>query len=117
MPTAQDPYGAGMPMPSVLTGEQLYNQIMEAIEPDLLTTAIVGLDEKYKGETAEQKAARLERYRKAYETYDQKFQENHTAWYAEWAQYKKRALKSAEARNATKESQEMQNLEQSMSQA
>ncbi len=60
--------------PKLLTGEQVYNLIMQAIEPELTTDQRSVLDEKYKGETPEQAKERVVRYRKAFEMYDIAYQ-------------------------------------------
>lgn len=47
--------------------KQIYNSLMAEIEPDLVFERIAKLDEKYVGESAEQHAARLQRYEAAFE--------------------------------------------------
>ena len=59
-------------MPS---GDEIYDALMADIEPDLITTNLPHLDEKYAGETPEQKAARMARYEAAYARYDAVFTE------------------------------------------
>ena len=56
------------------TGEQIYNTIMVQIEPDLLTTSTVKVDSPETGESDGQYAARMERYRKAFATYERCFE-------------------------------------------
>ena len=52
-------------------GNWLYDFIMQTIEPDLLSSTIGTLDEKYAGESATDRNARLFRYKKAFEDFDQ----------------------------------------------
>ncbi len=54
-------------------GPEIYDALMGKIDPDLLTVNVSHLDEKYAGETPEQKQTRLQRYRTAYEAYDAAF--------------------------------------------
>ena len=51
-------------------GNWLYDFIMQTIEPDLLSSTIGTLDEKYAGESATDRNARLFRYKKAFEDFD-----------------------------------------------
>ena len=55
------------------TGKQIYNAIMSQIEPELVTTSTVKVDASMPGETPEEFAARMERYRKAFALYEQCF--------------------------------------------
>ena len=50
--------------------EQVYDSLMAPIEEDLLTANIPTLDAKYAMETADEHTARMERYKKAYATFD-----------------------------------------------
>lgn len=59
------------PLPA--SGQQIYDQIMGGIEPDLTTAMRGTLDEKYKGETPEQNKERLARYNAALVKYDKQY--------------------------------------------
>jgi len=54
----------------LLTAEELYDLLMGQIEPDLLTSNIAGLPEKYKGETDDERMVRMEHYAHAFDTLD-----------------------------------------------
>lgn len=54
-----------------VTPQWVYDTLMSSIEPDLLSTNIQTLDEKYKGESAEDRKARLERYVLAFMIFDE----------------------------------------------
>jgi len=94
-----------------LTGEEIYDTLMKDIDVDLLTANVNGLEEKYKGETKAQRAARLERYKKSYAAYDKA--------YALWTERlhqlvtdaRRTALKSAEAQSKSEEEKVLSSLE------
>lgn len=44
----------------------VYDTLMAEIEPELMSTTINALDEKYKDESEEDRAARMERYQRAF---------------------------------------------------
>lgn len=109
MPTAvQEPDSDVVQLP---TGAEIYDGLMADIEPDLVSAAIPLIDAKYAGETPEQTAERLARYKAAYEEYERRFNE--------WADemevlvnaYRKDALKLEEQDSKEQESAELGNLE------
>ncbi len=53
----------------------LYDEIMQHIEPDLLSDRIDALEERYKGETKEQRADRLSKYMLAFKIFTESLQE------------------------------------------
>lgn len=62
--------------PEILSDpKKFYDFVMGAIEPDLLTEKIHTLDEKYAGETEEDRAIRYEKYEYAYQLFDQVLEE------------------------------------------
>lgn len=66
---------AGMPViPAMQGGEEIYNRIMREIEPELTTDQIPLMEEKYKDETEEQRGVRAERYQKALDEYEKRYQ-------------------------------------------
>jgi len=93
------------------SGEELYNTLMADIEADLLTQNIPNLNQKYAGETKEQNAERLERYRRAYEKYDEAF----ASWMQKFDhlvnQYRKEALKMQETESLATDSARMNAIE------
>ncbi len=96
---------------TIPSGVELYDALMNNIEPDLVTKNIAGLDEKYKGESADERAARLKRYNAAYAAYD--------LAYAVWLldtngkinKYRRAALSQAESEDRQRESQLLQQFE------
>jgi Fe2+ transport system protein B len=99
----------------VPSGAQIYNSLMSAIEPELLTEVIPTLDEKYKGETAEENVARMARYKAAYEKYDAAFQEWVTSLHAAVTAYRHDALKAAEDDDRKTEADVLSTLESKIS--
>lgn len=93
------------------TGAEVYDGIMSDIEPDLVSNMIPLLDEKYAGETPEQNAIRLTRYRTAYEEYGRRF----AVWEKEMSQlvtsYRKGALKIEEQDSRDAESSALLSIE------
>lgn len=51
------------------TGQEIYDLLMAGIEPELITSALPYLEEKYKDETPEQAQERAARYEKAFAEY------------------------------------------------
>ena len=68
------------PPPVIPSGEEMYDQIMSQIEPDLVTAQLPLLKEKYKDETPEQAKARADRYNRAFAEYEKQF----AAYGSEW---------------------------------
>lgn len=56
-------------MPALPTGKEFFNEVMGAIEPDLVLDG-KELQAKYVGEAEADRAARLARYEAAFEQYD-----------------------------------------------
>ena len=52
------------------SAQWVYDEIMRNIEPDLITTRIVHLDEMYANETEEEGKKRMQSYEKAFEIFD-----------------------------------------------
>ncbi len=72
--TGTQVYSAFAPMlptePVIPSGEDIFNELMSKIEPELTTAMMPTLDAKYAGETEEQHNARQERYQKALDEYE-----------------------------------------------
>lgn len=73
--SGQSSVGTGVfPVPPVIpSGEEVYDSIMGGIEPELVTTVLPTLKEKYKDETPAAAKARAERYEKAFAEYDKRY--------------------------------------------
>jgi len=92
-------------LPKLPKAEELYNSIMEAIEPELTTSQIPVLKQKYVKETATEKAARLKRYDQAFAAYDKAQEAYLKELTSKVDVFRKQALGEAE-RTSKKEEQE-----------
>ncbi|MDD5751166.1 MAG: hypothetical protein PHS73_01440 [Candidatus Peribacteraceae bacterium] len=97
--------------PVIPDATELYNSIMSKIEPDLTTDQIPLIDEKYKHETEEQKAARLDRYNKAFATYDKTAADYFKNLHEQVTVYRKQALKEAETESLGQEQEKLSQIE------
>ena len=74
--TQQSTFFAHLPQPFTLQDpETIYDTIMKQIEPELTTSQMPLLEQKYAGETPEQNKARKEKYARAFQAYDEKFRD------------------------------------------
>ncbi len=89
--------------PDVVSGQEIYDQIMRSIEPELTSTQLPLLPEKYPNETPEEKIARAARYTKAFAEYDKKFQEYCDKWGQDLRTYKRLATAFIEQEHRTGE--------------
>lgn len=60
-------------MPVLPAPEELYDQLMGPIEPELLSSAIPGLEAKYAGESKSDAKKRAARYQAAFAAYKKRF--------------------------------------------
>ena len=104
-------------MPPVLTGDEIYDSLMQTIEPELLIAVMPTLEEKYKHETPEQAKERAARYEKAFKEYDRKFGEYKENWIGQWNLYRHHVLHGAEKKSRTKESGGLRALEDAITEA
>jgi len=77
-------------------GQQVYDLIMSTIEPELTTSELPTLGEKYAEESPEEAQARVERYNRAFAEYDAQYQELMGGLEAQVQGYKREALATAE---------------------
>ncbi|MBU0766866.1 hypothetical protein KKF55_03740 [Patescibacteria group bacterium] len=112
--STQDLKAAIPPRPVVLSGKETYNMIMEKIEMDLAYPQVESLDEKYKGETEEEKKQRLTKYEKANVEYDKQYQVYIAKLREDVDAYKKAAFAYLEKKNDEKEKEQLENLESSL---
>ena len=100
--------------PKIPEGNELYNQLMSKIEPDLMTDQLPLLDEKYKGETPEAAKIRSDRYEKAFAEYDKQLASYLGALGGKVREYQTTARKSVEHEERVKEEQQLTGIEQQM---
>lgn len=96
-------------------GNDVYDQIMAEIEPELTTASIPLLDEKYKDETPEQAEERAQRYNRAFAAFHVKLQENQAQWISQFERLRREAMVTMEKDDRTQEQGDLSTLEQTIS--
>jgi hypothetical protein len=102
-------------IPVTQTPEEIYDAIMVSIEPELTSTQLPLIAEKYKDETAEEKQMRGMRYQKAFQAYEVKFSEYQGALQAAARNFQVHAMKSVEKDDRIKEESELSTIESTLS--
>lgn len=101
----------GKPLP---TGQEIYDRLMQKIEPELMLKNLKKLDAPYKKETASARKKRYARYAKAFKTYKAQYK----AWVAKLnlaiAAYKRAVVKASERVSKAKEDSALADLEAQM---
>ena len=105
------------PTPPALpaTADELYDQLMSAIEAELTTSQLPLLKEKYKDETKEQAAERSQRYANAFNAFEANLQTHEMEVFEVLRSYRKQAFASIEAENAVSEQKVIDTLIQNFS--
>ncbi len=109
---------AGLPMDPKTgqpSGEQIYDMLMAKIDPELLSASLPTLEEKYKNETPEQKKARGERYKLAFEQYDAAYQEYMRGIAQGVHSFQHSAMASVESDDKAREQADLQSLDSAIS--
>jgi hypothetical protein len=104
-----------LPADSLERGRQIYDEIMARIEPELMTDAIDGLKEKYKAETPEESGARSARYDAAFAEYDKQYAAYMLELHGAVRSLQRQVRAGVESDERAEESQELQNLESTIS--
>lgn len=99
------------PLPPVFEGDDLYDTIMGEIEPELVSTVYPTLDEKYKNETPDEKAARQARYDKAFVEYERRFALYTNKWNGELRAFQTGVSRALEADDRAEDETIMSQLE------
>ncbi|HCX21379.1 MAG TPA: hypothetical protein DHN29_05660 [Cytophagales bacterium] len=111
--SAQD---SGTPiLPNISGGDEVYNMIMREIEIDLTTDNVSLMTEKYKDEAPEEKKERMERYKKAFATFTERYKEYQNKQTGDIRSFGKKLKTSVETKATATESDELANLESAMS--
>ncbi len=95
-------------------GEEVYDKLMAAIEPELTTKEVAGLKVKYAAETPEQKEERRARYAKAFAEYERQFAQYLSQRNGTLVRVKAEALKSLEDQEKAQDNKDMASLEVQM---
>lgn len=105
----------GKPVPPVIPGgEELYNQIMSAIEMDLTTDNIPLLKEKYAGESEADQKVRMKKYADAFAEYEKQFALYQEKQAEEIRSFGHSALVFIENKDRQADNEALQSLESSM---
>ena len=99
----------------ILEGQELYDQIMGQIEPELTSASIPLLEEKYRDETSEEAELRRQRYNKAYEEYDRQYAGFLSQKEVEFQAHKRQAIASIEKEDRKEEEAQLGDLESAIS--
>ncbi|MBT4119813.1 MAG: hypothetical protein HOG89_03810 [Candidatus Peribacter sp.] len=107
---------SGLPIPPQLQGgAEVYNMIMGKIEPDLTSDMIDTLDEKYAGETEEEKVERMKKYAAAFIEYQKQFEAYMNDKKAEVKSFGRGLNQSIETDSTNKEASILDDLESQFS--
>lgn len=102
---------AAVAEPEVLSPQWIYDVLMEVIEPDLTSANIKTADEKYAGETEDDKVARYERYQLAFDILDECLEDLKVDTALDTMMLKDMMNSLAAGRNAEEENTAIKNLE------
>lgn len=115
--TAQTQTGNSLSPPSIAGGHEVYDSIMQAIEPDLVSANMDKLDALHPNETEAENKARMKRYAKAFEKYQKKYEEYRLKQTGAVRSFGKNIIKHVENKSASKEEVLLGDLEAQISQS
>ncbi|MEN9561259.1 MAG: hypothetical protein RIQ56_532 [Candidatus Parcubacteria bacterium] len=90
--------------PRIPTGQELYDTIMGEIEPDLTSSGIKTLAEKYKDEKPGETIMRKQRYELAMERYNQAYSDYIETLHAQVERYRRSSFNEIELKDRARES-------------
>jgi hypothetical protein len=105
------------PAKQQISVEQLYDLLMEQIEPDLMLETIPLLDYLYLEETPEQWKIRAERYEKAFATFEMNMEKLLGAWNKNLVAFKDDAMNKLKKQSERQESDEISTIDRSITEA
>lgn len=103
--------GIPVTIPMAMSGEQIFDAIMGKIEPELMTSQVKTLKEKYAHESAADKKARNARYKKAYAEYDKQYAVFQSALLEQSRHSHRHAMHSVEEKERGMEEAKLKDLE------
>lgn len=109
-----DVTGSATPPPLFLGEHELYDMIMQTVEPDLVSAVTPTLPEKYKDETPDDRRVRAKRYEAAFAAYDRRFAEYQQYWNGQMRTFEHASRTAAELRAKAQEEAELSTLEQTI---
>ena len=101
-------------LPPIFHGDDLYDFIMEEIEPELMGKNLPRVKELTKNETEEERTARAQRYAKAFAAYDERLKDHVEQWNDAMHVYEQNSLRMAEHIVSASEAKELSALESAM---
>ncbi len=101
--------------PQILSGQEVFDLLMQGIEPELTSEGKKNLAQKYAGETSAQKAERKARYQKAFEGYDKAYENYMQKQRDAASQYRRTSFAAIEQDSKTKEDATLVTLSASFS--
>ena len=107
--------GGFPPPPPIASGEEVYDQIMSKIEPELTTAQLPVLKDKYKDEMPDAAKVRADRYQKAFAEYDKQYAQYMQTQAAAVSAFKNQIHNSAESYSQQTETQALGNIESAIS--
>jgi len=116
MPNPVQTSGTSMPF-SIPSGQEVYDSIMREIEPDLTFDAVMKLETKYANESAADKKARMERYKKAFVTYQERYKAFQQKQQSDIRLVGRSMQKNVESKSSEMDNSDIQDIESAMSQA
>lgn len=105
------------PQTEAMTPEQIYNLIMELIEPELTTDMLPLLDELYATETPEARGERGKRYAAAFEEFEKQYRKFVDGWKNHYMNIRAQALKLKREADENGASGDTSSIEESLSQS
>jgi hypothetical protein len=96
---------------------ELYDALMAQIEPELTSVMLPRLDELYADETPEEKAARGDRYKKAFALFEERFGSLVATWRGELQTLKRSAVLGQIERATSEDAQRLGDIDSAITQA
>lgn len=113
MPT--DPATHVLPEPpKIPSGKEIYDSIMQEIEPELTTEGVSLLPQKYQNETPEAARARAERYKRAWHVYKERFDTYKSELHEKVKRYSKQTVTALEDASKNAEALALEEIEKLM---
>jgi hypothetical protein len=98
-------------LPKFPSGQEIYDSIMQKIEPELVSASLPILNEKYKDESPKDKEARKKRYNLAFLKYNKEFKAYMVKLQVQANQYYKDVRLSLEEKSREKETKDLSSIE------
>lgn len=101
--------------PPVPSGDEVYDRIMGEVEPELMTSQLPLLKDKYKDETPEESRTRARRYTDAFKEYDRRYRQYLLEQKSTLRIYQHNLVRSSEDRSTGREQGILTDIESQIS--